>query len=40
MEKGGGNDRQVKVDGSVVFQQEKDDEKGTFRGAFSHLALP
>ena len=35
-----GSDRRVKVDGQVVFQQDKQGLGGLFSGAFSGLSLP
>ena len=35
-----GNDRQVKVNGEVVFQQNKAGVSGYFLGAYSDLPLP
>ena len=34
------NERAVKVNGQVGFQQEKEEARGSFRGEYSHLQLP
>ena len=35
-----GSTRAVKVNDTVAFKQEKEDEKGSFKNGFLHLTLP